>query len=165
MTRSHPATTSTSATSLNTTSAAAPGENSGPMPTPRTPAPRPAGERSVHSRALRISVARPEPGLSLVHLRGEIDLSTTERLAELIHQRMNAVALRGLVLDLTGITFCGSCGIELLVHAQCRAEHRDIAMHVVPGTGAVARMLDLVGIGERFRQHPDTAHALAAARR
>lgn len=156
MTRSQPTTTS-----LTT----APGENSGPMPTPRTPARRPAGERDVHSRALQISVVRPEPGLSLVQLRGEIDLSTTGRLAELIHQRMNAVALRGLVVDLTGITFCGSCGIELLVHAQCRAEHRDIAMHVVPGTGAVARVLDLVGIGERFLQHPDTAHALAAARR
>lgn len=137
------------------------------MPTPRAaePTPRPS-ERGPHSRSLHIIIERPDTGLSLVRLRGEIDLSSTERLSELIRQRMTAAALHALVLDLTGVTFCSSCGIELLVQAQCRAENRGIALHVVPGTGGVvARMLELTDVSERFWLYSSPSRALAAARR
>lgn len=136
------------------------------MPQPRAaePTPRPS-DRGPHSRSLHIIIERPDTGLSLVRLRGEIDLSSTERLSELIRQRMTAAALHALVLDLTGVTFCSSCGVELLVQAQCRAENRGIALHVVPGTGGVARMLELTDVSERFWLHSSPARALAAARR
>ena len=139
------------------------------MPEQRHPVPDARASSSstdhrAHSPALRITVERPEVGLPVVRMTGEIDLSCTGRLEELIRQRMTAASLRAIVLDLTGITFCGSCGVEMLLQAQCRANQRDVELHVVPGTGPVQRMLELTGTRPFFELHTTTARALAAAR-
>lgn len=120
--------------------------------------------RGVHSPALRITIERPTVGLPVVRMTGEIDLSSTARLDELIRQRMTAAALHAIVLDLTRITFCSSCGIDMLLLAQCRADQRGVPLHVVPGTGAVQRMLELTDTSPFFELHTSTARALAAAR-
>ena len=136
------------------------------MPAQRgtTPEPRASTTRAVRSPILRITIERPRIGLPLVRMTGEIDLSARERLDELIRQRMTAASLRALVIDLTGITFCSSCGVEMLLHAQCRADQRHVDLHVVP-SAPVRRMLELTGSLPLFELHTTTAHALATAHR
>lgn len=111
--------------------------------------------------ALRLSVQRPEAGTVVVEMSGEIDLSTSPRITELIRQRLTAAALHTLVVDLSRVEFFDSVGAELLLQAQRRAEHRDITMYVVPGTGCVSRMLELTGIGDCLRRFDTVGEALA----
>lgn len=100
--------------------------------------------------SLHLSLVRPEPGVVLVRMSGEIDMNAAPRLGELIQQRLTAAFLRLLVLDLEAVTFCDSSGLELLLEAQHKAEHRGIALYLVPGDSAVRRLLTLTGLTERF---------------
>ena len=118
----------------------------------------------AHPRTLRLSVERPDTGIVVVRMFGEIDLSTVDRLTELIRQRLTAAVLHALVLDLSGITFSSSCGLELLLHAQRRAEHRRIDMYVVTGEGALTRLIALTELSARFRLRHSDAEAVAELR-
>lgn len=134
---------------------------------PEIVAPRQPGdltEEPVRTTGLRLSVDRPEPGVVVVRMAGEIDLSCVPRLTELIRQRLTAAVLRGLVLDLTEVTFCSSAGLELMLQAQTRSEQRGIAMWTVCGRGAVRRLLDLTGIESRFDCRATVDEALVELR-
>lgn len=124
----------------------------------------PATGLPLDTSGLSLSVERPEPGVVVVHMVGEIDLACVPRLTELIRQRLTAAVLRGLVLDLTEVTFCSSAGLELMLHAQTRSEYRGIAMWTVCGQGAVRRLLDLTGVESRFDHRDTVAEAVAELR-
>jgi anti-anti-sigma factor len=113
---------------------------------------------------LHLSVQRPAPGIAVVKMWGEVDLASVPRLNELIRQRLTAAVMQALVLDLSEVTFLSSSGIELLLHAQRRAENRGIAMFVISGARAVDRMLELTGLTDRFTLRSSIAEAVAAAR-
>lgn len=134
----------------------------GSPPFPRRPAD--PSSNPPHPRTLQLSVERPETGIVVVRMSGEIDLSSVDRLTELIRQRLTAAVLHALVLDLSRITFANSCGLELLLHAQRRAEHRHIDMYVVTGAGAVARLLALADMAGRFQLRETDAEAVAELR-
>ncbi|MFR9729858.1 STAS domain-containing protein [Saccharopolyspora sp. MS10] len=118
-----------------------------------------------HGPALRLSIQRPEPGVVIVRIGGDIDLATVPRLAELIQQRLTAAVLRAVVLDLSDVTFFDSAGLEMLLHAQRRAEARRTPLYLVPGTGSVHRMIHLTGLTGRFTSRDTTTEAVAALRR
>ncbi|SFE00804.1 anti-anti-sigma factor [Actinopolyspora alba] len=113
--------------------------------------------------ALRMSVQRPAPGVVVVSMNGDIDLAAAPRVTELIRQRLTAAALRTLIVDLSTVSFIDTTGVELLLKAQRRADRRGIDMHVVPGQGCVARLLDLTGINASLTCHDSVTTALAHA--
>ncbi|WP_347567441.1 STAS domain-containing protein [Actinopolyspora sp. BKK1] len=115
--------------------------------------------------ALRMSIQRPAPGLAVIGMDGEIDLSTAPRITELIRQRLTAAVLHALVIDLSEVSFIDTTGAELLIRAQRRAEQRGIELHVVPGAGCVKRILDLTGIDAGLNCHDSVEAALAQHRR
>lgn len=132
-------------------------------------APREASEpitgTPAHTRALRLSVLRPDPGVVVVRMSGEIDLAAVPRLTELIRQRLTAAVLRAIVLDLSEVTFFNTAGLDMLLHAQRRTECKQISMFVVLGTGPVARMMRLTGLTDRFASRETTAQAVTELRR
>ena len=132
-------------------------------------APRPAGDpplrHHVGTPMLRLSVEWPVPGVVVVVIQGEIDLAGVPRLTEMIRQRLTAASLRSVVIDLTGVTYSSSAGLELLVHAHRRAEHRGIDLYVVPGPGPVRRLLEMTGLSAHFTCRDTAAEAVAEARR
>jgi anti-sigma B factor antagonist len=115
-------------------------------------------------QALRLSIERPEPGIVVVRMRGEIDLASVPRLAELIQQRLTAAFLRTVVLDLSEVEFLSTSGLELLLHAQRRAECRGVAMYVVPGGRCVQRLVELTEMTDRFSWRSSVSEAVASAR-
>ena len=115
------------------------------------------------SQALRLSVERPASGVVVVVMDGEIDLASMPRLTELVQQRLTAASLRALVLDLSAVSFVSSCGLELLLRTQRRAEQRGIALYVVAGSRPVWRLLQLTGQAERFTRRGSVAEAVAEA--
>ncbi|MGP4016084.1 STAS domain-containing protein [Saccharopolyspora sp. 5N708] len=130
---------------------------------PRTPD-DPVIGRGTCTSALRLAVEWPAPGIVVVRIRGEIDLATVPRLTELIRQRLTAAALHTVVLDLSEVSFASSAAVELLLHTQRRAEHRGIRLFVVPGAGAMLRLLTITRLRERFVCRETAAEAVAEAR-
>ena len=111
-----------------------------------------------------IEVERARPGISVVALRGEHDLSTVAD----VESRIDAALAEssGVVVDLSETTFIDSAVLRLLITTQSRAEERGVGFAVaVPDSSAhgVHRLLDLTGLAERLRTATSREDAIAAA--
>ena len=65
----------------------------------------------------------------------------------------------GLVLDLSGITYCDSTGVSVLVHAYRRTEATGTMLALAGAAPEVFRLLSLTGLDRFFRSYDsvDTA--------
>lgn len=123
-----------------------------------------AGSRPVvshiHAANLTgVAVKRVEPGVTLVRVRGEVDLLTAPLLrAELDYQvdLMPSV----LIIDLTGVTFFGVSGVEVLIGVYQRARRIEILLRLVANTRAVTRMVNILQLNRLFPIYHELAGAL-----
>jgi len=105
-----------------------------------------APARLVHSGRITIQV-RTEDDLYLISLVGELDTSSTEALdAELLRAEESSAGR--IVLDLSGVEFIDSSGLELLVIARRRSDPDPDRLRIRPGRDQVTRLLALTGIDE-----------------
>jgi len=84
-----------------------------------------------------------------VALRGELDLSTTDRVQREL-DRVEAASPSVLKLDLSGLTFLDSTGLRLIVAADQRAREADRRLVVVKGPVAVHRVFSITKLDERL---------------
>jgi anti-anti-sigma factor len=87
----------------------------------------------------------------LVALRGELDLVTVSKVAEVVDGlEPQAGGVRHIVLDLRGLTFMDVVGLRELVRQNeyARANRHNLA--VVRGTDAIHRVLELTGVEEQL---------------
>lgn len=94
--------------------------------------------------AMRI-VRLDDGGSTRLMLRGELDLDTGDDFAE---QAARVLADRPaeLVVDLGGLTFCDSSGIDVLITAQQAAERAGIGFRATMPHGIVLRSLTVTGV-------------------
>jgi anti-sigma B factor antagonist len=88
---------------------------------------------------------------ALVALRGELDLVTVSKVAEVLDAlEPQAGGVRHIVLDLRGLTFMDVIGLRELVRQNeyARANRHNLA--VVRGTDAIHRVLELTGVQEQL---------------
>jgi anti-anti-sigma factor len=107
--------------------------------------------RVTEEPILRLRATQPTPDVTLIEVEGELDGSTVGRLRELLE---GAGDRPHVAVDLSGVTFVDSSGIEVLVRAQKQATG---ALHLL-GVGRsrpVNRVLDLFGLSGEFDQHAD----------
>jgi anti-sigma B factor antagonist len=93
--------------------------------------------------------ARRRRRTALVALRGELDLLTVSKVAEVLDGlEPRADGLRHVVLDLRGLTFMDVMGLNELIKQNefARSKHHNLA--VVRGTAAIQRVLELTGVDE-----------------
>ena len=93
--------------------------------------------------------ARTERRTALVALRGELDLLTVSKVAEVLDGlELQADGVRHLVLDLRGLTFMDVPGLHELIkqNEYARANRHNLA--VVRGTAAIQRLLKVTGVEE-----------------
>jgi anti-sigma B factor antagonist len=91
--------------------------------------------------------ARTQRRTALVALRGELDLVTVSKVAEVIDAlELDADGVRHVVLDLRGLTFMDLVGLRELLRQNeyARAHRHNLA--VVRGTDAIQRVLELTGV-------------------
>jgi len=91
--------------------------------------------------------ARRHRRTALVALRGELDLLTVSKVAELLDGlELGADGVRHVVLDLRGLTFMDIPGLRELIRQNeyARTNHHNLA--VVRGTGEINRLLELTGV-------------------
>ena len=86
---------------------------------------------------------------ALVALRGELDLVTVSKVADVIDELdPQAGGVRHLVLDLRGLTFIDVPALHELLrqHEFARSNRHNLA--VVRGSAPIQRVLELTGVGE-----------------
>ncbi|WP_066367017.1 STAS domain-containing protein [Herbidospora mongoliensis] len=86
---------------------------------------------------------------TVLYLSGDIDIFTTaalrRRILGALDDRSDAI-----VLDMSGVTFCGAGGLGVLLHAQRRARAMGITLTLTGVTPRVARLLFITGLTGRF---------------
>jgi anti-sigma B factor antagonist len=133
-----------------------------------TPIHAPAGsaedlEPSSVDPLLRLSVQHPAEGIRVVTVDGELDMVTAPLLDRYLDDQL-ATAPAHLILNLQGVTFMGSSGINSLLRADGLTHlSTRTQLHLAGLTSqAVARPLEITGLLERFDTYPTVTQALGA---
>lgn len=95
-------------------------------------------------------------GLVQVSLRGELDLSTVEKVEDEL-RRIEDRADKLLVLDLSGLTFLDSTGLRLMVTADQRARKAGRRLAIVKGPETVHRVFTITKLDDRLEMVEDVA--------
>ncbi|MEU3407829.1 STAS domain-containing protein [Streptomyces sp. NPDC006670] len=107
----------------------------------------------------RFSVAvRTVDGAVLLTLGGELDHDT----AEPLRQALTAAAGQGgrLVVDMSGLRFCDSTGLNALLHGRIAIEETGGSLELAGLGGPVARMFRITGADAVFPVHENVTQAL-----
>ncbi|KUH40381.1 MULTISPECIES: STAS domain-containing protein [Streptomyces] len=102
-------------------------------------------------------------GPVVLRVVGELDHHTAPRLTEAL-DGVPSSATRGLVIDLSGLTYCDSTGITVLVTTYHRAGAVGCPL-VLSGLGDdLTRVFHTIGLDQVFTLRPTTDAAVAALR-
>jgi anti-sigma B factor antagonist len=102
---------------------------------------------------------RRHPGAVVVAPRGDVDMATVE------HVRAACEASGGrLVLDLRGVEFLDTSGLNLILEQQRLADADGFSFTVVRGPRHVQRLFDITGLNHRLHFVADPAEALGDGR-
>ncbi|KOX25107.1 MULTISPECIES: STAS domain-containing protein [unclassified Streptomyces] len=118
-----------------------------------------SNEKTDHAE--RLSVARRMvEGIRVVTLRGEIDHTAKDALADALIPTDNATVPPRIVADLEGVTFMDSSGINafILAHQHLSAAHG--WLRIAAPQEAVQRVLSLIGVDTVIDCHPTVEQAL-----
>ena len=95
--------------------------------------------------ALEVISAQTSEG-TVLSVSGELDLSTGPALLD--HVAIAMFDNPGIALDLTGVTFIDSSGLQVLLRTREVAIERGVNAYVSAVSPAVRRLFDLTGTGE-----------------
>lgn len=107
-----------------------------------------------------------ECGWAVLRVAGELDLVTSPTLRQRVHEVV-ADGRHSLVVDLSGVYFCDSSGVGVLIAARrlIRACHGRLRIVLPPDEGTEAahvnRVLGALGVRRLFTVYPDVASAVA----
>ena len=129
----------------------------------------PMGKQSDHTPPRRVErgevdVRHDAPGIAVVTMRGEHDLSTTPEVADALAA---AAAHSSVIVDLSGCSFIDSTIIKELMkwHRIVGANDDSFAVVIPPTQGQVRRVAELARLGDHFELHASESSALAAIAR
>ncbi|MFD9740112.1 STAS domain-containing protein [Umezawaea sp. NPDC059074] len=99
----------------------------------------------------------PRPtGPAVVAVEGELDHHTAPQLSEVL----DAVGERGVVVDLTGLAYCDSTGISVLVIAYQQARAADTPFALAGLNHELSRVFQIMGLDKVLPFHPTVAEAV-----
>ena len=101
-------------------------------------------EQFVVDRRLTMRVSR-DGGVLVLRLAGDLDLGTAAALDEQLIRAEESDATQ-IVLDLRGLDFIDSTGLQAVLTAVRRSQRDSNRLGLLRGTGEVARLLELTGI-------------------
>lgn len=94
-----------------------------------------------------------DTGAVVCRLVGDLDLDTVGPARSLLEEAL-ATGAPVLVVDLAGVTFCDSSGLNLLLQIRLAAQEAGVPTKLASVPGQVARLLDISGTAEIFSIHP-----------
>ncbi|MGD9482073.1 STAS domain-containing protein [Streptomyces sp. TRM70308] len=114
----------------------------------------------MSERSLTVATQPHPAGARVVTVTGELDLDTAPRLRDTVEELAFHPGART-VFDLTGLTYCDSTGITVLVTAHQRAQAAGSSLHFVGLSSDLLRVFQIVGLDQVFSLHPSLDQALA----
>ena len=88
-------------------------------------------------------------GDAVIHVGGDLDYDTHGRLEEAVGAALDGPP-SALVVDLTDVTYCDSCGLRVLLGAQSRARDVGASFALRGAHGQPARAIKLTGLDQVF---------------
>lgn len=104
--------------------------------------------RAEHDPRLVIRTAF-QSGTFVISLYGEIDADTVGDLDRAL-RRAEATDASEIVIDLSGLDFIDSAGINALVTADARSRADSSRLSLLRGSGQVERVIELCGLTDRL---------------
>lgn len=115
-----------------------------------------------NDRGTRYTTASPEPGVVVLSLEGDIDLTASARLEYSIRYA-ETIDPEVFVIDLEQVTFMDSTGVNALIAAELRAREAAWTLFLT-GLHRARRTLEVAGLLAEFRLADDIAGAIAMYR-
>ncbi|KJK42259.1 hypothetical protein UK23_38120 [Lentzea aerocolonigenes] len=94
-------------------------------------------------------VDRIAPDVVVLHVSGELDTTSSSELTTPLNTQVVS-GNRAVVVDLGGVKFLGSAGLEALVLGQQRAAKAGVDFVVVASSRAALRPIEATGLGSVF---------------
>ena len=113
------------------------------------------------SEALAVTVTQQGRTSAVVAAGGELDMDT----ATLLHHQLAAQVTQGrvnLVLDLAGVPFMDSSGLNIVLRAMSETRQLDGCLLLASPTDTVRRLLDLTGVSLTSKPFDTVEQALAS---
>jgi len=105
---------------------------------------------------LRVS-SRSQGDHTIVTLAGEIDLYTAPRLQSELLAAMRSAEPAQVVVDMSGVEFCDSTGMNVLLAAHRQACERGGGLALAAPRAPVRKILEVTGLASVFTVHDDLA--------
>jgi anti-sigma B factor antagonist len=99
------------------------------------------------------------PGCTIARLHGDLDIATTPAVREGLLGLLGP-GVRLLIIDLSGVSFCGASGLAVLIGTQRRAAARRITVRVAAPRPHTARLLRITGLDRSLTVCATLADAL-----
>jgi anti-sigma B factor antagonist len=115
----------------------------------------------THSGPVLTVTAEPHSaGPTLITVTGELDFSTAADLRDTLDDTHMTAA--GLVIDLTGLHYCDSTGITVLLAASDQATRSGAPLALAGLNANLSRVFDIAGLHDVFSSYPTVDQALLA---
>ncbi len=111
------------------------------------------------TQLLDLTTTSHSSAVVIVEVRGELDLSVSERVQDALRAAIDPPPA-ALLVDLTDLDFCNSSGINVLLdlYQRCAADHIDLRLVI---RHPLVRVLELVGLNDLFTLSESRAQAIA----
>ncbi|MDB1087191.1 STAS domain-containing protein [Streptomyces sp. ACA25] len=115
---------------------------------------------SAHRRQFTVEVRRLGAS-AVVAPQGELDHHSAEKLGAALTECVAEGCAR-IVIDCSGLTFCDSMGLNVLLAARIEASQAGGEVQLAALPPMVARVFEITGAGAVFTVHDDLKTALAS---
>lgn len=101
-------------------------------------------------------------GVAVVSISGELDLSTADYAAD--QMRAATANAAAVVVDMTGLRFFASAGLNILLQLQLEQQDRGVEVRLAANHATVLRPLQLMGVSDQFVIHASVDDAVESLR-
>jgi anti-sigma B factor antagonist len=122
---------------------------------------QPPDVQRIIDRRLQVKIVRHNPDLHVCRLVGEVDLLTVPTLVRVLDD-LREREVPAVVVDLTGVTYCGAAGVRALLDATEAARAAGQRLAVVIASLAIARVLKATDTIDGIENYSNLSEAMRA---
>jgi anti-anti-sigma factor len=122
-----------------------------------------SASRRVNAMKLLVVDSEVRPEAVLVHAKGEIDSSTAGELRSQLEtalQQAESQESRLLIVDLEGVTYFGSAGLNAVLDCHKQGLHTGTSVRLVAESGLVVRPIEVTNLDSVLELYPTLLDAL-----